>query len=131
MKMSNRVRAISVLVVLVVLTAALATVVSAQESLDIVVSPKVLSLNSKGGSISVHTNLNYGLAEEVVLSVDGESLETGTFADDRGDLVVKADIDDVKSIVSVGEATFVLQVETAVGQLVGTDTIRVVGPAKR
>jgi len=132
MKPSKQLRALSVLLVLVLLTAALAMAVSAQDILDIVVSPKVLSLNSKGGSVSVHTNLIYDSGYVVTLSVDGEDLVTRTFADDCGDLVVKCDIDKVKGIVSVGEATFELQVETTKRtSLVGTDTIRVVSVGKR
>ena len=54
-----------------------------------------------------------------------------TFADDRGDLVVKCNIDIVKGMVTVDEeATFVLEVDTDDGPYSGTDTIAVIDRGK-
>ncbi len=125
------------LIVGIMLTAALLaavfpTAVLAQEdNLEFVVSPNMLALNSNGGSVSLHADINYSLVEGTSLTVDGEDFPIAyTFADDRGDLVVKCNIDTLKSVIPEGaaEAVFALTVETASGVLSGTDTIGVASP---
>jgi|GEM_PF-1837836 len=121
----------------ILLTAALIaavfpTVILAQEdTINVMVSPNTLALNSSGGSVSLHADINYNLVEGTSLTVDGEELTIlFTFADDRGDLVVKCSIDELKGMVSAGteELLFVLTVETENGDLTGNDTIRVASP---
>ena len=104
------------------------TVLANDNTIDIVVSPHVLNIESNGGSISVHTDIGYVSAADAVLEVNGELIDRiWTFTDSRGNLVVKCSINDVKSIV-VGEeeATFVLTADHNGGIYAGTDTIAVI-----
>ena len=98
-------------------------------TIEVVVSPNVLNLNSNGGSVSLHTDIDYAVVvvDGVELYVEDQLVEQiWTFADDRGDLVVKCNIDIVKGMVVVGEATFDLEVTTEDGTSFGTDTIAVI-----
>lgn len=97
-----------------------------EDTIEVVVSPNVLNLESNGGSLSLHTNIGYAWVTNVLLQVEGYPTEIYTFADDRGDLVVKCDIEVVKGIVSEGEATFDLTVYTEGPTYFGTDTIDVI-----
>ena len=100
-------------------------------TIEMAVSPSTLNLKSNGGSVSIHAVIAYNAVTEVELTVDGQSvINFGTFADDRGELVVKCDIDMIKSMVSVGTATFDLTAHTQNGTYVGTDTIRVIDRGK-
>ena len=98
-------------------------------TIEVVVSPNVLNLNSNGGSVSLHTDIDYAVVvvDGVELYVEDQLVEQiWTFADDRGDLVVKCNIDIVKGMVVVGEATVDLEVTTEDGTSFGTDTIAVI-----
>lgn len=100
-------------------------------TIEVVVSPNVLNLNSNGGSVSLHTDIGYTLVLGAELYVEDQLAEQiSTFADSRGDLVVKCNLDTVKSMVAVGEATFVLEVDTQNGPYSGTDTIAVIARGK-
>jgi len=118
----------------IILVAILPAAVFAQENtVDVQLSPNTISLHSNGGVISLHVDINYGLVVtedlELVLNEEFPVSILYTFADDRGDLVIKCSIDEVKEIVSVSEgtATFDLTVVTADGIYTGTDSARVVG----
>ena len=103
-------------------------VLASDNTIDIVVSPHVLNIESNGGSISIHTDIGYVSPEDAVLEVNGTTIEKiWTFTDSRGNLVVKCSINTVKSIV-VGkeEATFVLTANYNGGTYTGTDTIDVI-----
>jgi hypothetical protein len=120
---------IKALLISALLTVPLAgTVFASDNTIDIVVSPNVLSIESNGGSISVHTDIGYVSAADAALTVNGELIDRiWTFTDSRGNLVVKCSINTVKSIV-VGEdeATFVLTADYNGGIYTGTDTIAVI-----
>ena len=106
-------------------------VLAQDNTIEVVVSPNVLNLRSNGGSVSLHTDIRYALVLDAKLYVEDQLVERiSTFADDRGDLVVKCNLDTVKGMVAVGEATFVLEVETQNGLYSGTDTIRVIARGK-
>ena len=118
---------------LVTLVAVILTsgVFAQDNTIEVVVSPNVLNLKSNGGSVSLHTDIRYALVLDAELYVEGQLVEPiSTFADDRGDLVVKCNLDKVKDMVAVGEATFVLEVTTQDGLYSGTDTIRVIARGK-
>ena len=103
-------------------------VLANDNTIDIVVSPKVLNIESNGGSISIHTDIGYVSEDDIALEVNGAPIENiYTFTDSRGNLVVKCSIDTVKSIV-VGEeeATFVLTANYNGDIYSGTDTIAVI-----
>jgi len=99
--------------------------------IEIQASPNTINLTSNGGSFSIHAVIGYSSVTGVELSVDGQSItEFWTFADDRGELVVKCNINLIKSMVSEGTATFDLVMHTAGGTHTGTDTIRIINKGK-
>jgi len=130
---------IKALIISVILVVPLSgTILAADDPIEpieigVMVSPNVLALNSNGGSVSLHANINYysvSLAE-TALTVNGEPLKIYyQFADDRGDLVVKCSIGELKNMVEEdSEAVFVLTVYTKIGgEYEGTDTIRIASP---
>lgn len=96
-------------------------------NLDVAASPAVLNLRSAGGATSLHTDVAASAVRAVTLKVDGiEVTDFRTFADARGQLVVRVDIDLIKDLVACPSATFALAVNTGNGDLSGTDTIRVI-----
>ena len=99
-------------------------IVIAQES--VAISPQTLNLDQFAGSeITVHAAIDYDAAAVVTLaSEDGGTIDAVvTFADDRGDLVAKFSLEDVKEIVDEGNNTLALLVD---GRDIGSDTIRVI-----
>ena len=64
-------------------------VLSATVSLQIRVAPSMLVLSSGGGNLTVHTNVQYSVAGDVLLEVEGKEIEAHTFADNRGFLVAQ------------------------------------------
>jgi hypothetical protein len=104
------------------------TVIADDNIIDTVVSPNVLNIESKGGSISVHTDVGYASKENVTLEVNGNPIENiYTFTDNCGNLVVKCNIDTVKTIVTgEAEANFILIVNYDSEIYTGTDTIAVI-----
>lgn len=127
---STTTRAGAVLLVAVLGIALTAGAFAQENVIEVVVSPNVLNLESNGGSVSLHTNIRYTWVTDVELEIEGYLPEIYTFADNRGDLVVKCNIETVKSIVSEGEATFELTVYTEGGTYFGTDTINVINRGK-
>ena len=103
-------------------------VLAADNTIDMVVSPNVLNIESNGGSISIHTNIGYVSAADATLEVNGTPIENiYTFTDSRGNLVVKCSISTVKNIViGEDEAVFALTCNYNEGIYSGTDTIAVI-----
>jgi len=92
---------------------------------QIVVSPHTLVLSSPGSWVSVHTNVPFGAVDRSTLELNGIAV-AWTKADARGNLVAKFDMDAVKAIVEIGEATLTLTGELLDGQLIdASDTITV------
>jgi len=122
-----RLRKLSSLTPLLVLSALAAAMPAQAAALNIVVAPSTLNLASNGGCVTVHAEIGYGATQSVELSVNGQTADVlFTFADSRGELVVRCDIETIKQMVSVGEATFALTVHTADGTYTGSDTIKVI-----
>ena len=123
-------------VVLLLALALGATLISAADvgAIEMVVSPNTLNLGSQGGSLSVHTDLDYDAVDGVSMTVNDELPEPGVlwcFADDRGDLVVKCDLATIKEMVrGFDVATFVLTVDTSKGPYEGSDAIPVIDRGK-
>ena len=67
------------------------------ETIDIKVSPSVIVLDSEGTWVTVHADIRYWAVDTLSLFLNGISV-TFTKADDRGDLVAKFCLDDVKGI---------------------------------
>ena len=131
MKRASGKWAMALLVVLAVLVGLASGALAQEDSIEVVVSPNVLNLQSFGGSVSLHTDMPYRLVQSLVLSVNGvEVIPSATFADDRGQLVVKCSMADMKEMVEPGEAIFDLAVTGTDGiTYSGTDTIRVISQA--
>ena len=127
---------IKALIISIMLIVPLSGAIHADDNsiIEVVVSPNVLALNSIGGSVSLHTDISYSLVkdEDMSLTVNEEGIDiTSTFADDRGDLVIKCDIDELKEMVSEETtATFVLTIGTDGDgdKYTGTDEIRIASP---
>jgi len=143
----KRITFVASILLLVTLLALSATVFAdeGENILEIQVSPHTLNLASNGGTFSIHADVNYSSVAEVALTVeeailivnhtveveDGEPAPCYTFADDRGDLVVKCNLETVKGMVSAGEATFELEVLTDDGMTyMGENTIDVISRGK-
>lgn len=104
------------------------TVFADDNTINMVVSPSVLNIESNGGSISIHTDIGYVPSSDATLMVNGTVIEgINTFVDSCGNLVVKASVDTVKSIVAGEEsAYFVLTCNYNGGIYTGTDSIDVI-----
>lgn len=77
------------------------------EGFCITVSPSTIVLRSPDKTVSVHSNIPYGIVDTSSLTMNGIE-PTGTKADDLGCLVVKFDKADIKQVVSPGTATLTL-----------------------
>ena len=97
-------------------------------TIDMVVSPNILNLESNGGSVHIHTDIGYVPAEDATLEVNGTEVEDlVTFVDSRGNLVVMCSIDTVKDIVvDDTSADFVLTCLYNDGVYTGYDSVPVI-----
>ena len=97
-------------------------------TIDMVVSPNVLNIESNGGSISIHTDIGYVSEADTTLEVNGTKIENiYTKTDSCGNLVVKCSIDTVKDmVIGEEEAVFTLTCNYNDGIYSGTDTIAVI-----
>jgi hypothetical protein len=75
------------------------TLAGIAHALTIRVAPRVLVLSSEGGRLTVHTDVPYADANDVLLAVNGINTEVVTFADDRGNLVAQCDKHDIEEAV--------------------------------
>ena len=121
------------LVVVVSLAVGLTTLASAQVNtieIELVVSPNVLNLESKGGVVTLHADLDYGLVDvdDLKLKVyDNISVPIAyTFADNCGDLVIKCNLETVKGMVVEGDVTLTFQLSINNDMYTGEDTISVI-----
>lgn len=67
------------------------------DEIEIMVSPGTIVLDSEGTWVTVHADIRYWVVDSLTLSLNGIPV-TFTKADDRGDLVAKFNLDDVKDI---------------------------------
>lgn len=99
-------------------------VLSAAVSLQIRVAPSTLVLSSGGGNLTVHTNVPYSLAGDVLLEVEGKEIEARTFADDRGFLVAQCSKEEAGEAIDDFEGTFATaEVRLTVDGASATETI--------
>ena len=90
------------------------------------IAPNVVNLDSNGTWVTVHAEIPYAAVADADLTLNGVSV-TFTKADDRGELVGKFAIDDVKAILPPGTVTLTLSGLTKTGDtFTGSDTIKVV-----
>jgi len=98
----------------------------AAETISITVSPSTIYLGSRGGVVSVHTDIPFGVVNCATLALNGIPAQSA-FPDDRGDLVVKVGLDRVKAIIAPPSATLTLTGETKDGvPFAGSDTVPVI-----
>lgn len=96
------------------------------EEIAIVISPSTLNLDSEGEWVTVHAEIPFSVVDDASVELNGIPVEA-TFADNRGELVAKFLIGDVKEIVEPGLVTLTLAGTTIDGgPFSGTDTIRVI-----
>jgi hypothetical protein len=101
-------------------------VLSAADALQIRVAPSTLVLSSGGGNLTVHTNVPYFLASDVLLEVEGEEMQARTFADDRGFLVAQCRKEEAGDAIGDFEGKFTTaEVRLTVDGASATETILV------
>lgn len=92
----------------------------------IVISPSTLNLESSGIWVTVHAEIPYSNVVGASVTLDGIPVEV-TFADNRGELVAKFCIDDVKDSVRLGEVRLTLVGDKTDGSsFFGTDLVKVI-----
>ncbi len=105
--------------------------VGAMEAADltvpIVISPSTINLASDEGVwVTVHADISYSIVVAATVTLEGIDVKA-TFADNRGDLVAKFAVADVKEILKVGTAQLTLSGVTKVGATFsGTDAVKVI-----
>ena len=102
----------------------------AQDEVMIKVSPNNLAISSMGTKVTIHSNIPAGSVNVSTLELridGGEPLyPIATFADDRGNLVAKFNMNDAKGMVSVGQATFTMTGDYfAGGDFSASDVIKI------
>jgi hypothetical protein len=123
--------ALGIVITVALLAGALTTAALADDNtIEMVVSPNTLNLGSEGGVIRIHADIDYDSVADVVVKVEGTSIDVlNTFADSRGDLVIKCNLEFVKTVVEVEDAdtaTFVATIPANGDVYSGEDTIPVI-----
>lgn len=114
---------------LVLLVAGLAQAVDRWEQ-DITVSPNVVVLGSANTQLTIHSTIQASdvVNDSVVLYIDGSGpfAPSGLFVDDRGNIVVRFMLDDLRGALAPTSAVFNLRGQLTNGNaLDATDTITV------
>jgi hypothetical protein len=92
----------------------------------VAVSPKTVNLESQGVWVTVHADIPYRDVARFTVTLNGIAVTT-TKSDDRGDLVAKFNIDDVKKALVPGTVVLTLAGTTTDGEsFSGSDTIQVI-----
>jgi hypothetical protein len=100
-------------------------------SVDIVISPSTVFLDSNGTWVTVHAEIPYSQVAGVGVTLDGVAV-VFTKADNRGEFVAKFNLDDVKERLTPGTVTLVLSGWTRDGvPFIGSDEIVVKAGGKQ
>ena len=92
----------------------------------IVISPSAINLQAAGTWVTVHAEIDYSDVEAATVTLNGIPVKA-TFADNRGDLVAKFLVGDVRGIVTPGTAELTLSGTTRDGgTFSGTDSVKVI-----
>jgi hypothetical protein len=95
-------------------------------TVPIVISPSTINLQAAGTWVTVHAEIDYSDVVGASVTLDGIPVKA-TFADNRGDLVAKFLVGDVREIVQPGTAELRLCGQTRDGgTFSGTDTVKVI-----
>jgi len=98
--------------------------------IQIDVAPNVISLDSQGTVVTVHTDIAYAAVAGASVALDDLPIAWWK-ADNQGNFVAKFNLDDVKDMVKPGTVTVTMTGETVTGEgFSGSDTIRVIKPKK-
>jgi hypothetical protein len=107
------------------LIAVLVGVAHSEVVIGIKVSPHIIAMRSNAEWITVHTTLRYSLAETSTIALN-EIPVVSAFADDRGNLVAKFRMADVRAIVAPPSATLTLTGMTRDSEpFTGSETVEV------
>ena len=95
-------------------------------TVPIVISPSTINLESEGTWVTVHAEIDYSDVVGATVTLNGITVKS-TFADNRGDLVAKFAVGDVRGIVEPGTAQLTLSGTTRDGDTFsGTDMVKVI-----
>lgn len=98
----------------------------ADVTVPIVISPSTINLQAAGTWVTVHAEIDYSDVVGASVTLDGIPVKA-TFADNRGDLVAKFLVGDVRDIVQPGTAELTLCGTTRDGgTFSGTDMVKVI-----
>jgi len=88
-------------------------------------APGTIALNSRGTWVTVHAGISYAVVDASTVELNGISARL-CFADDRGNLVAKFTLADIKEIVAAPTAALTLRGATDDGEpFYGSDTVKV------
>ena len=96
-------------------------------TVPIVIAPSTINLQAGGTWVTVHAEIAYSAVNAASVTLDGIPVKT-TFADNRGELVAKFLVGDVRDIVEPGTTPELTLSGTTDGgdTFSGTDTVRVI-----
>lgn len=95
-------------------------------TVPIVISPSTINLQAAGTWVTVHAEIDYCDVVGASVTLEGIPVKA-TFADNRGDLVAKFLVGDVRGIVTPGTAELTLCGTTRDGgTFAGTDMVKVI-----
>jgi len=93
---------------------------------EIYVAPSVIVKSAPCPCVTIHTEVKYRVVTAVSATVDGAAVAvTGTFADSRGNLVVKLGFDEVAALVDAPSATVGLELVAGGEALAAAETVGV------
>ena len=92
----------------------------------IYVAPGTIAKSAACNWVTIHTDVPFGSVEAAAVAVDGNSVSVAaTFADDRGNLVVKLRFAEVAGQVEAPSATIELTVAVGGNELSASETVSV------
>jgi len=113
----------------VLVLAALAAPVRGDDlTVPIVIAPSTINLKAAGTWVTVHAEIAYSTVDTASVMLDGIPVKT-TFADNRGELVAKFLVGDVRDIVkpdTTPELTLSGTTDDGGGTFSGADMVRVI-----
>jgi hypothetical protein len=125
-----RVAFLSIVAALAMLAAANSASAFEIFEITIEVAPNVVSLDSQGEVLTVHTDIAYGLVDGWSVWLNDQQIQSWK-ADNQGNFVAKFNLDAVKTWIPIGTVTVTMTGETKDGdQFWGSDTIKVIKPRK-
>ncbi|MCL4206542.1 MAG: hypothetical protein KJ000_29005 [Pirellulaceae bacterium] len=121
---------LSILAALAMLAAANSASASEIIEITIQVAPNVVSLDSQGEVLTVHTDIAYGLVDGWSVALNDQPIQSWK-SDNQGNFVAKFNLDTVKSWIPIGTVTVTMTGVTKDGvEFAGSDTIKVIKPKK-